>query len=74
MFFLHFHAGGDSFTIGSRDNQVASEDKETILSAVKSVTDWINSNGQSTTREELEDKLSGEQFQKPPMLNGAHSR
>ena len=39
--------------------QLDDEDKKTILAAVKDTTDWIDSNGQSATADELEEKLSG---------------
>ena len=34
------------------------DDKKTLLSAIKEVTEWIEENGQSATTDELEEKLA----------------
>jgi heat shock protein 5 len=39
--------------------QISDEDKKIILAAVKEASDWVDSNGQTATGEELDEKLAG---------------
>ncbi|GJJ12012.1 hypothetical protein Clacol_006250 [Clathrus columnatus] len=46
---------GDEEGLGGK---LSSEDKKEILAAIKETNDWLESNGQSASAEELEEKLS----------------
>jgi endoplasmic reticulum chaperone BiP len=47
---------GDQEGLGGK---LSDENKKTILAAVKDATEWIDSNGQSATADELDEKLAG---------------
>ena len=47
---------GDQEGLGGK---LSDEDKKTILAAVKEATEWVDSNGQTATADELDEKLAG---------------
>lgn len=46
---------GDQEGLGGK---ISDDDKKTLLAAVKEASDWIDTNGQEATADELEEKLA----------------
>lgn len=61
---------GDQDGLGGK---LEEEDKKSILSTIKDTTEWIDSNGQSATAEELEEKLSEVQAVVNPITSKLYS-